>query len=395
MNNTTQRSNILLAILGLGTTPEIIEAINAQVLESIFEKFGNLQKIIIFLKENIVKAFLEYSTPEEADFAKNFVHNCEFNNFGKVRIFFSAMQKLEASTRFVECKHFQKAKPLPVEMTVSRVKKEISEHRASQKTKTASSKKQPSQDTLGLSLLPDFNNKENIVTNLLNETKASEEDKTQTHSEITAEIQKPLKIDSKVILISNLDDFFFNVSEIFNLFSCFGNIVKVLLMKNLKKALIEYKKPESCQAAIDNLNNRLFGKSKIKITFSKYKKVDLKRNNKSENSQNFNEVIIVSTKMNRFKNTSDNIIRPTDSLLVIIEKNDKIKLSDVFLAIQLYAKPICTKILEEDKENKGIPLYQVLFKFNSVQQAIKTLAQAHNNDIKGYSLNVAFTATGF
>jgi len=40
-------------------------------------------------------------------------------------------------------------------------------------------------------------------------------------------------IPSKVILVSNLNNIFENAIEIHNLFSCFGNIVKILLMKNL------------------------------------------------------------------------------------------------------------------------------------------------------------------
>lgn len=45
---------------------------------------------------------------------------------------------------------------------------------------------------------------------------------------------------SKVVLVSNMDNIFQSAREVFNLFSCFGNIKKVLLMKNLNKALVEY-----------------------------------------------------------------------------------------------------------------------------------------------------------
>lgn len=46
---------------------------------------------------------------------------------------------------------------------------------------------------------------------------------------------------SKVLLISNLCDIFISAKEIFNLFSCFGHIAKILLMKNLQKTMIEFK----------------------------------------------------------------------------------------------------------------------------------------------------------
>ena len=164
-------------------------------------------------------------------------------------------------------------------------------------------------------------------------------------------------------------------------------------MKNLKKALVEFKKEESAEAAMMYMDHKCFGKTKIKITMSKYKKIDLKRNNKSEASQNFNEVVIVSASMNRFKNSSSKIIAPTDTLIAVIEKDKGIQLLDILLAVQPYGKAIKTRSLDEQNENQNISLHQVLLKFQNTTLAMKVLAQAHSSEINGCLLNLTFAET--
>lgn len=60
---------------------------------------------------------------------------------------------------------------------------------------------------------------------------------------------------SKVVLASNLNDAFINAREVFNFFSCFGNIKKILLMKNLNKVMIEYYETDSSLICAVNVNN--------------------------------------------------------------------------------------------------------------------------------------------
>lgn len=494
MNNTTERSTILLVILGIDAPAGATRAINVALLQSIFEHFGSLQRIIIFTKDAIVKAFVEFTVPEEAADAKAFVHNNSFNSFGLIRVFFSALQKLEFSSRFVECKDLNPTRTVAATLSGKanphKAKVLVSENMSNQKAVTAvfNRSKRRSEDKI-LTTKNDFNNLEVVedetqsknhtdadaLSTQLTSVRNSNPERVLSHSNslsqsrdkvytplttldslnnvpVTGEVARPsqfslqqpsmnfghsgateadvdieepldttLPIDlpeadaevdsgvpvpqapqsasantAKVVLLSNLDDFFFSAGDIFNLFSCFGNVVRVLLMKNLKKALVEYKRPESAEVAVNYMNNKAFGRSKLKVVFSKYKKIDLKRNNKSENSQNFNEVLIVSNKMNRFKNSSQNVIAPTDTLLVLVEKAADLSLSDVMLAVQLFGKPTKTKTLEESVEvgEAGeVALYQVMFKFPNVVAAMKVLAQAHNSDVKGHFLSVTFAPT--
>ena len=105
-----------------------------------------------------------------------------------------------------------------------------------------------------------------------------------------------------MILISNLDNIFGAAKEVFNLFSCFGNIRKVLLMKNLNKAMVEYCEPESSLRCAVNINNLKLLDTELRINYSTYKTIDLEKNNKNKNSINFNEVFVPSKEDNRFEN---------------------------------------------------------------------------------------------
>lgn len=86
---------------------------------------------------------------------------------------------------------------------------------------------------------------------------------------------------SKVILISNLDDIFKSAKEVFNFFSCFGNIRKILLMKNLNKAMVEYYDTDSSLLCAVNVNNLKILSTELRINYSKYTTINLDKNNKN------------------------------------------------------------------------------------------------------------------
>ena len=138
------------------------------------------------------------------------------------------------------------------------------------------------------------------------------------------------------------------------------------------------------------MNNCTFGKTKIKVAFSKFRQIDLKRNNKSEKSQNFNEVMVVANPMNRFKNNLPiDVVLPTDTLRAVIAKGDSVLLSDLIIGVQLSAKFLKIKTVEAE-DGQELPNHEVLFRFANVQDAVRVLAQSHNSLIKGQALNLGF-----
>lgn len=106
---------------------------------------------------------------------------------------------------------------------------------------------------------------------------------------------------SKVVLASNLNDIFKNAREVFNFFSCFGNIKKLLLMKNLNKTMVEYYDTDSSLLCAVNVNNLKLENTELRVNYSKYQTIDLEKNNKNSNSVNYNEILIPGKDDHRYK----------------------------------------------------------------------------------------------
>lgn len=138
---------------------------------------------------------------------------------------------------------------------------------------------------------------------------------------------------SKVVLISNLDNIFKNAKELFNFFSCFGNIRKVLLMKNLNKAMVEYYETDSSLLCAVNVNNLKLFNTELRINYSKHPTIDLNKNNKNLNSVSYNEIFIPGKEDHRYQkedyvgNISKNLkVRISiDESMIIEEKMKKLQ----------------------------------------------------------------------
>lgn len=510
MSNTTECSNILLVCVGLDSDKSAVRKLDVNDLYALFRPFGSLSKVIIFSKKVLLKAFLEFRSIDSASRAREQLHDCFINDYGRSRLYFSALQELSFSNKYLEYKEYAMSdQELPPErINRSRFEKKQKTEKTKKMGKTSNSGKTKNQgssagskgspvescesrlsedklitifnDTLMTSYQPcnpsimeshvdssvDNENscnmsftQQNTPQSLVKTISFEQYSGPRTslfHPEMAAQTRKGLtelsrpqffnstqstkhniaprndnlvlskgsqfnsehrssatvkrdsvreteegsvmtgtttsNAPSKVILISNLDDCFFTAKELFNVFSCFGNIFKTLLMKNLRKALVEYTSPDFAQNAISFMNNRMLGKSRIKVNFSKYHKIDLKKNNKSENSQQFNEVMIVSQTMHRFSETGPlTVVAPSDTLLLTCDRVDNIKPIDIYLQVQNIAKPQCTKVLNGDKENDDAKAYRVLFKFANTQDALRVLSKCHNSDVKGLPIKVAFS----
>ena len=514
MTNTTECSNILLVCLGLDSDKSAVKKVDVTDLHALFRPFGSLSKVIIFSKKVLLKAFLEFRSIDSAMRAREQLHDCFINDYGRSRLYFSALQELSFSNKYLEYKEYAISdQELPPERTTrSRFEKKQKTEKAKALAKSGSSGKSKNQgssaeskgspvekcgdklaenkfitifnDTMATSYQPCnpshmeshndssididdnssnlsfsqpntpqalvktvsfeqntgprtslfhpemasqtrkgltevsrpqfFNSSqstkhniaprpENLILRKGSQFNAEHRLSAQSKRDLVKEVENHdegsvatgttiTTTPSKVILISNLDDCFFTAKELFNVFSCFGNIFKTLLMKNLRKALVEYTTVEFAQNAISYMNNRMLGQSKIKVNFSKYRKIDLKKNNKSENSQQFNEVMIVSQNMYRFaENAPLSIVAPCDTLLLTCDRVDNIKPIDIYLQVQNIAKPQCTKVLNGEKENDDNKAYRVLFKFANTQDALRVLSKCHNSDVKGFPMKVSFS----
>ena len=72
---------------------------------------------------------------------------------------------------------------------------------------------------------------------------------------------------SKVIYARWFDKKEVTLRMLFNIFSCFGNMEKMMFMTNKSSCLIEYQKLESASLAKESLNELVFFKQELKVCF--------------------------------------------------------------------------------------------------------------------------------
>lgn len=100
--------------------------------------------------------------------------------------------------------------------------------------------------------------------------------------------------------------------QIFNLFSAFGNISKIIYMRSKSSALIEYDNCTHSCLAKDFMGDHIFNGSLIKIFYSHHDVIFFKSPEEKPEDEDYFEP---SEKMNRFKaNTPASVNPPIDTL---------------------------------------------------------------------------------
>ena len=97
-----QASAILLLCLGYEQPDQPAYHIRAHDFVALFQPFGILRKIIIFSKNPVLKAFIEFADIKFARFARDCLHNSVLNNFASIRLFFSNRESITCPGRFID-----------------------------------------------------------------------------------------------------------------------------------------------------------------------------------------------------------------------------------------------------------------------------------------------------
>lgn len=71
-------------------------------------------------------------------------------------------------------------------------------------------------------------------------------------------------------------------------------------MKNLQKAMVEFESREGAYACAINLNCLQLKNTELRVNYSKYQEIDLKKNNKNFRAKNYNEIFIPKVLQHRF-----------------------------------------------------------------------------------------------
>lgn len=419
MANTTERSAILLLCLGLDTDKTEVKKVDVCELRSIFGEYGKLHKVIIFTKKTLLKGFLEFYDINDAIKAKEAVHEQCVKNYGKARLYYSPLQNLEKSNKYLEYwdDSEEKAESIDGETsTKCSLKSSIYEKQIPVAPKRTLPVKQENEECYTRNRYSIFSqssmhknedwNRDSYLSeknfvfaplrqhcNLKNIDTTNPIKSRSLFFEPTKQVNNKLETSSlsKVVLISNLNHVFKNAEELFNLFSAFGNISTILFMKNLQKSLIEFTDSKYASEAVSNLNNFAIADTVFRISFSKYQSIDLTKNNKNENSLQFNEVMIVPPMRNRYKPYSELAVKSLSSnLLISFPKNKNVDTIDVYMAIGQRCKPSKVKLVNTKDVISRNEVVSMLFSFEDIQSAVYVIFMYHNSIIKGVLLDVCF-----
>eukprot|EP00698_Gefionella_okellyi_P012084 TRINITY_DN3229_c0_g3_i1.p1 TRINITY_DN3229_c0_g3~~TRINITY_DN3229_c0_g3_i1.p1 ORF type:complete len:473 (+),score=77.27 TRINITY_DN3229_c0_g3_i1:96-1514(+) len=189
-------------------------------------------------------------------------------------------------------------------------------------------------------------------------------------------------IDRTVLLVSNLNTEAMQVERLFNLFSCYGNIVRVRVLRERPDlALVQYVDGASAGRAVQCLKGLvMFGKA-MEVSYSKHAAV----NPASESDGPFAREYGRSSQ-NRFLKQSAvrHMYEPTN-VLHVANLSDQFTEEVASRAFGTYGQIVAMKIFESSG------FRQCLVQFNTISEASEALVSAHGAAIVGSELRVSFS----
>lgn len=408
MEDCERKSRILLLCLGSENSLEGEITIHVNELVDVFKCFEGLEKIMIFSKGKVVKAFIEYEKVEVAEVAKDVLNNTDFNTFGRMRIHFSFRNRISCENKLMD---FWERADQSTTSPNSSARAEAQDsfkktfiNFSSMKSHSMAVNKNSSacndyvEDSPFLPPTPYYKNTlSSAVTqpsyqDYLNSKCSTPGIIRKQALSITSDIVSPLRsvqLPSLVVLASNTEDCFHSAREVFNFFCIFGTIAKVVLMKNLHKALIEFTSLEGSRCCVDSLNRRFSEVSSLRVNYSKnFQTVDVSKGKVSDNSQKFNDNLVVTAELNTLTPAFPTPVLFHKCLLVSIVGEESSEKLDFYQRLR-------EKVQEFDLAPQDIIKLgnsDALIIYNTIQEAFITLTRIQGLRVGNRLLKARFHA---
>jgi hypothetical protein len=213
----------------------------------------------------------------------------------------------------------------------------------------------------------------------------SKEELFQLHADLIALEKEAENKKSAVLHVNGLEHKDIKVQMIYNIFSNFGNITKIILMKNKASALIEFENTQFSALAKDYLNNIVFMGKPLRINYSNYSSISIRnKQNKSANE----EVFVGNQRNFRFSQNKNISINPPSSVLHVsnLTKDvckDQKAIKDHFIGV---ARVEGMKFLFGDNGKN-----MCLLRLPTIEDALRALAHLHDTDLGGRKIQISFT----
>lgn len=192
---------------------------------------------------------------------------------------------------------------------------------------------------------------------------------------------------SPIIFVKGFDVDMTNVLMIYNIFSNFGNIIKISFVRAKGVALIEYENVIYATIARDSLNNLMFLGTPLKISLSSPDSLTGRGKFSAEDAGDEEVFMGVKDKTHRYKVNKKISINPPSDILHVSN-----------LLIQYCTDDIIKNLFAPYGTIEGIKFIfmennrnMCLIQFASQEESFWAMANLHNHDVGGRKIQISFT----
>lgn len=184
---------------------------------------------------------------------------------------------------------------------------------------------------------------------------------------------------SNIVSVKGLNVFKTSIGHLYNLFSNFGNIVKIYYSpSNNYTCLVEYDRVEASALAKLYLNNIPLLGSQLKVLEAKCETLNVK-------SAPPSEYFVGSSRTHRFRDNRPLSINPPTNTLHVSNLVKEVCNESLISLFQAFGDIEAYKFLHEDPKN------MCLIRFAYVEQAVDALSSLHNFFLGGRNIQISFT----
>jgi len=191
---------------------------------------------------------------------------------------------------------------------------------------------------------------------------------------------------SPVLHVNGLEHKEIRVQMLYNIFSNFGNILKIIFMKSKASALIEFENVDYATIAKDYLNNIVFMGKPLRVNYSNYPTIQIR--NKQSSKFSSEETFIGNPKNFRFKKNKNISINPPSSTMHISNLVKEVCTDENVIKnyFSQYGKVEAIKFLFGDNSKN-----MCLLRMGSIEESLRAMAYLHDTDLKGRKIQISFT----
>ena len=403
-------SNILLASIH-----NMIYPISIDIFHTLFSKFGFVEKIVTFKKNNILQAMIQYPNVVCAASALKALNNQDiYDNCCTLRITYSTTKELNVKynnersrdyTSMYQSENGASNTASKVSLMEQYFGNNYGNNRPWGSSNTSS---MYSEGTYGgddssahMAQMQSSSMGAGISGDVMGSGHPSMSSGGKRGSLGEAGKQHPQAMNGKngqncVLICSNLNEERITCDSLFTVFGVYADVQRVKILYNKKDtALIQVANPQQAQLAINHLNGEtLYGKD-LYVSLSHHSQVSLPRDGSDESSALNKDYTFSPHHRFRVAGSKNykNIAPPGDTLH-LSNISEEVTDDDITQEFSAYGTVTAFRFFPASATKSGTKR-MALVKMGSVQEAVEALIGMHNHVLFGHELKVSFSKTPY